>query len=259
MLELRRIHKRFGENHVLRGLSLRVGTGEVIAIIGPSGSGKTTLLRCANFLEPPDSGEVWLDQEIVGYKARDGKLVTCRGKELRRHRAEMGMVFQMFNLFPHFTVLENIIEAPMAVRGLSRKEAVDKACELLEKVGLSEKVDQYPSQLSGGQQQRVAIARALAMEPKVMMFDEATSALDPELIDEVLIVMRQLADEGMTMLVVTHEMGFARDVADRMIFIEGGVIVEEGPPSQLCSDPKCLRTREFLKRILEHTNMQIGN
>ena len=253
MLELRRLSKSFGSLEVLCGLSMRVAEGEVIAIIGPSGSGKTTLLRCINHLETLDAGEVWLDGEIVGYRESRGRLVKASERDLRVQRAEMGMVFQLFNLFPHLSVLQNIIEAPIAVRGLSREEAVDRARQLLDKVGLLDKIDAYPSHISGGQQQRTAIARALAMEPKVMMFDEATSALDPELIGEVLSVMRVLADEGMTMLVVTHEMGFARDVADRIVFMDEGVIVEEGPPAQMLSDPRHPRTREFLQRILQPT------
>jgi polar amino acid transport system ATP-binding protein len=250
MLELRRIHKSFGSLHVLHGVSLRVNKGDVLAIIGPSGSGKTTLLRCVNHLEHPDSGEVWLDGELISHRPSDGRLTKARESDLRRHRAEMGMVFQGFNLFPHFTVLQNIIEAPRSVRGLSRQAAEERAHALLTKVGLSDKINAFPLQLSGGQQQRVAIARALAMEPKVMLFDEPTSALDPELVGEVLNTMRMLAEEGMTMLVVSHEMDFARDVADRMIFIDQGVIVEEGRPEQFLCAPRYERTRTFLQRIL---------
>jgi len=250
MLELRRIHKSFGSLHVLHGVSLQVNKGDVMAIIGPSGSGKTTLLRCVNHLERPDSGEVWLDGELISHRMSNGQLTKAQEGDLRRHRAEMGMVFQSFNLFPHLTVLENIIEAPMSVRGLSRQAAVERAHGLLKKVGLSDKINAFPLQLSGGQQQRVAIARALAMEPKVMLFDEPTSALDPELVGEVLNTMRMLADEGMTMLVVSHEMDFARDVADRMIFMDQGVIVEEGHPEQFLCAPRQERTKTFLQRIL---------
>lgn len=251
MLELRRINKSFGGLQVLRDVSLRVQKGEVIAIAGPSGSGKTTLLRCTNYLEYPSSGEVWLDGELVGYRESGGRLVKARERDLRYHRAEIGMVFQHFNLFPNLTTLENIIEAPISVRHLSRREAVERARELLDKVGLLDKVDAYPSHLSGGQQQRVAIARAMAMEPKLMLFDEPTSALDPELVGDVLRTMQVLVDEGMTMLVVTHEMGFAREAADRMIFMDQGIIVEEAPPKQLLTKPRHDRTKAFLRRILE--------
>jgi polar amino acid transport system ATP-binding protein len=251
MLDLRSISKSFGALEVLNKVSLQVAKGEVIAIVGPSGSGKTTLLRCVNYLTYPDSGEVWLDGELVGQREVRGQLVKAREGQLRKHRAEIGMVFQHFNLFPHFTALENIIEAPMSVRRLSKKEATVRARELLEKVGLSDKIDSYPARLSGGQQQRVAIARALAMEPKVMLFDEVTSALDPELVGDVLNTMKVLVDEGMTMLVVTHEMGFAREAADRMLFMDRGVVLEQGPPTQLLTNPVHDRTKAFLRRILE--------
>jgi len=254
ILDLRTIVKSFGVLQVLRGVSLRVRKGEVLALIGPSGSGKTTLLRCANHLEQPDGGEVWLDGELVSHRVTRGRLAKAREGELRHHRAEMGMVFQSFNLFPHLSVLQNIIEAPMSVRRLSREVAVQRARDLLQKVGLVDKIEAYPLQLSGGQQQRVAIARALAMEPKVMLFDEPTSALDPELVGEVLGTMRMLANDGMTMLVVTHEMDFARDVADRVVFMDQGLILEEGPFEQIFTAPRHERTRTFLQRSLQSNN-----
>jgi polar amino acid transport system ATP-binding protein len=250
MVELRQVSKSFAKRVVLRQVSLRIATGEVVAVIGPSGSGKTTLLRCINHLERPDSGEVWLDGELVGQRPSRGRLVPESDSGLRAHRAELAMVFQQFNLFPHFTALQNVIEAPMAVRKLSRAEAVERARALLAKVGLADRETSYPSQLSGGQQQRVAIARALAMQPKLMLFDEPTSALDPELVGEVLEVMKVLAQDGMTMLVVTHEMGFAHDVADRVVFMDLGVIVEQGPPGQVIRSPGQPRTQAFLKRLL---------
>jgi polar amino acid transport system ATP-binding protein len=241
MVRLEGIAKSYGANQVLKGVRLDVPRGAAVAIIGPSGSGKTTLLRCVNHLEPPDAGTVWVDGVPLG---RDGQ------RALRRQRADIGMVFQQFNLFPHFSALQNIIEAPMAVRGLTRAAATERAMALLHKVGLADKAQSFPAQLSGGQQQRVAIARALAMEPKVMLFDEVTSALDPELVDEVLGTMRDLAGDGMTMLVVTHEMDFARDVADIVVFMDEGRIVEQGPPTEVLRAPKHPRLKSFLRRVL---------
>ena len=236
------LHKRFGENHVLRGIDLSVERGEVVCIIGPSGSGKSTLLRCVNLLEKPSDGRITvLDQEI-----------TDPDCDIDLARTRIGMVFQSFNLFPHMTVLENICIAQRKVLKRPAQEAESRARALLARVGLAEKESAYPSQLSGGQQQRVAIARALAMDPAVMLFDEATSALDPELVGEVLNVMRSLADEGMTMLVVTHEMGFARNVASRVVFMDGGVVVEQGPPEQVIGNPREDRTRRFLTSVQEH-------
>jgi len=251
VIRIRDLHKRFGALEVLKGVSLEVARGQVVSIIGASGSGKSTLLRCINFLEEPTSGRVYLNGELMGFReAADGSLVRAEPRTIDRMRGEVGMVFQQFNLWPHMTVLGNVIEAPVQVRGLRRAQAVAEAEALLAKVGLSEKRDEYPHRLSGGQQQRVAIARALAMRPLVMLFDEATSALDPELIGEVLAVMRQLASEGMTMLIVTHEMGFAREVSDRVVFIDRGLIEEEGPPDVIFTSPRSSRTKEFLRRIL---------
>ena len=240
MIQLRDVHKSFGSHQVLAGVSLDVEAGEVVVLIGPSGSGKSTLLRCVNGLEPTDRGEITVDGLRVGV-----------ARELRQVRTRVGMVFQQFNLFPHMTVLRNVSTGPMLVLGQTRSAAETTSRDLLDRVGLSEKVDAYPGQLSGGQQQRVAIARALAMGPKAMLFDEVTSALDPELVGEVLSVMRRLAEEGMTMIVVTHEMAFARDVADRVVFMDEGLFVEEGSPEQVLSDPKDARTRQFLRRVLE--------
>ena len=252
MVDAQDVHKRFHSNEVLRGVSMQVHKGEVVCVIGPSGSGKTTFLRCINHLEKINGGRIFIEGELMGYREQpDGKVVEDSERNISRMRSEIGMVFQRFNLFPHMTALENIIEAPMQVKGISREQAETRARELLAKVGLAEKEGAYPARLSGGQQQRVAIARALAMDPKLMLFDEATSALDPELVGEVLKVMRQLAEEGMTMIVVTHEMGFARDVADRVIFMDGGVIVEEGKPEDIFTDPKEERTRGFLRKVLE--------
>jgi polar amino acid transport system ATP-binding protein len=250
MLRLRNITKRFGDQPVLNGVSLDITARQAVALIGGSGSGKTTLLRCVNYLEPPSGGEVWLDGERIGLRESRAGLVPLSGRALRRQRAEIGMVFQQFNLFPHMTAIENVIEAPMATRGLSRREAVAQGLDLLAEVGLADRADHLPHQLSGGQQQRVAIARALAMRPKLMLFDEPTSALDPELVGEVLGVMRRLAEGGMTMLVVTHEMGFAAEVADEVVFMDGGVIVEQGPPGVVLRDPAQARTRAFLARLL---------
>src|SRR5574340_481459 len=251
MVDARDVHKYFHQNEVLRGVSLQVRKGEVVVIIGPSGSGKTTFLRCINHLEKINKGRIFIEGEPMGYRDEGGKVVEDSEKNIARMRSQIGMVFQRFNLFPHMTALQNIIEAPMQVKGVPREEAERRARELLAKVGLSEKADAYPARLSGGQQQRVAIARALAMDPKLMLFDEATSALDPELVGEVLKVMRQLAEEGMTMVVVTHEMSFARDVADRVIFMDGGVVVEQGKPADIFSNPREERTRTFLRKVLE--------
>jgi polar amino acid transport system ATP-binding protein len=251
MIEVRALHKFFGDHHVLKGIDITVDAGEVVCVIGPSGSGKSTLLNCVNFLEPYGPGEIWIDGTLIGY-SRNGKgaLVRVADRTLNRMREKIGIVFQQFNLFPHLTALENVIEAPIHVRGVPRRQAVEQARELLRKVGLLEKANAYPSRLSGGQQQRVAIARSLAMEPKVMLFDEVTSALDPELVGEVLGVMRQLAKDGMTMFVVTHEMGFAKEVADRVIFMDAGEIVEQGQPLEIFGSPKSERLRSFLARIL---------
>jgi polar amino acid transport system ATP-binding protein len=242
--------KRYGSQPVLRGVDLEVHRGEVLCIIGPSGSGKSTFLRCINHLEKIDGGRLMVDGQHVGYRESGKKLYELSEKEIAKRRAEIGMVFQSFNLFPHMTVLENIIEAPTRVKGVSRSEALATAHELLAKVGLQGREGAYPRELSGGQQQRVAIARALAMRPKLMLFDEPTSALDPELVGEVLAVMRQLALDGMTMVVVTHEMGFAREVADSVAFMDSGMVVEQGPPAQLLKDPKTDRCRDFLKSVL---------
>ena len=245
------VHKFFHNNEVLRGVNMRVQRGEVVVVIGPSGSGKTTFLRCINHLEKINHGRIYVDGELIGYReAPDGKLVEDSERNIARIRAEIGMVFQRFNLFPHLTALQNIVEAPVQVKGIPKEQAEARAHQLLAKVGLGEKADAYPARLSGGQQQRVAIARALAMDPKLMLFDEATSALDPELVGDVLKVMRQLAEEGMTMIVVTHEMGFARDVADRVIFMDGGIIQEEGAPDQIFNSPREERTKAFLNAIL---------
>ena len=244
------VHKRFGRLEVLRGVSMDVARGEVVVLIGPSGSGKTTFLRCINHLERVDGGEIYVDGELVGYRERNGRLVEDREAEVARKRAAIGMVFQRFNLFPHLTALGNVVEAPLRVKKLPRRQADELGRGLLEKVGLADKLAAYPSQLSGGQQQRVAIARALAMQPKLMLFDEATSALDPELVGEVLEVMKSLAREGMTMIVVSHEMGFTREAADRIVFMDEGVIVEEGPPEELFLRPLQPRTQAFLSKIL---------
>ncbi len=250
MVQILDAHKRFGRLEVLRGVSLDVQRAEVVVLLGPSGSGKTTLLRCINHLEPLDAGRIYVDGELVGYRERNDRLVEDREPEIARKRASIGMVFQRFNLFPHLTALSNVTEAPIRVKKASRRDAEERGRALLEKVGLASKVGSYPSQLSGGQQQRVAIARALAMEPKLMLFDEPTSALDPELVGEVLDVMRALARDGMTMIVVTHEIGFAREVADRAVFMDEGLIVEEAPPRELFSSPNQERTKAFLSRIL---------
>ncbi|NLG46622.1 amino acid ABC transporter ATP-binding protein [Gordonia sp. (in: high G+C Gram-positive bacteria)] len=245
-----RVCKSFGALQVLKGVSLEVQSGEVACLIGPSGSGKSTFLRCVNHLEKINAGRLLVDGEQIGYRERGGKLYEMSPRDAAKQRRDIGMVFQHFNLFPHRTALENIIEAPMLVNGKSKREATERALDLLEQVGLSAKADAYPAQLSGGQQQRVAIARALAMDPKLMLFDEPTSALDPELVGDVLSVMRNLASEGMTMVVVTHEMGFAREVADQLVFMDGGVVVEKGDPRELLSNPQEARTQEFLSKLL---------
>jgi ABC-type polar amino acid transport system ATPase subunit len=242
VVELRDVRKSFGDNLVLDGVSLQVSKGEAIVIAGPSGSGKSTMLRCVNGLETADSGEVNFN----------GQSIVKAGKSLSTLRADIGMVFQQFNLFPHMSVLENVTLAPIRVKGQDKDAAAKRGRELLERVGIAEKADQYPAELSGGQQQRVAIARALAMDPKLMLFDEPTSALDPEMIREVLDVMRDLAREGMTMLVVTHEMGFAREVCDRLVFIDEGKIVEEAPPEEFFSNTKSQRAKDFVDKIIHH-------
>ena len=250
MVRAEGVSKSFGTNHVLRGIDLQVEQGEVLCIIGPSGSGKSTFLRCINHLERVDAGRLSVDGEVVGYRQHGDKLYELKPKEAARQRREIGMVFQRFNLFPHMTALENVTEAPIGVKRTSKATAVARAQELLERVGLGDKGDHYPAQLSGGQQQRVAIARALAMEPKLMLFDEPTSALDPELVGEVLDVMKELAASGMTMIVVTHEMGFAREVADELVFMDGGVVVESGDPREVLANPQHQRTQAFLSKVL---------
>ncbi|MCK7637810.1 amino acid ABC transporter ATP-binding protein [Corynebacterium sp. P7202] len=250
MIDAQQVCKSFGQLQVLKGIDLQVPRGSVTCLIGPSGSGKSTMLRCVNHLEKFNAGRLYVDGELIGYRERDGVLHEISEKEAARQRADIGMVFQSFNLFPHRTVIENIIEAPTQVKGVPTAQARKKALELLDQVGLVHKADAYPVQLSGGQQQRVAIARAVAMDPKLMLFDEPTSALDPELVGEVLGVMKQLAADGMTMLVVTHEMGFAREVADQVAFMDAGVVVEAGPPSQVISNPQHERTQAFLSSLL---------
>ena len=244
------VHKHFGRLEVLRGVNIDVAQGEVVVIIGPSGSGKTTFLRCINHLERLDGGRIYVDGEMVGYREKNGRLVEDSERQVARKRAAIGMVFQRFNLFPHLSALGNVIEAPIRVKKVPRKQAEEAGREMLANVGLAEKLSAYPSQLSGGQQQRVAIARALAMQPKLMLFDEVTSALDPELVGEVLDVMKALARGGMTMIVVSHEMGFSREVADRIVFMDEGVIVEEGSPEELFLRPVQPRTKSFLSKIL---------
>jgi polar amino acid transport system ATP-binding protein len=252
MVKADHVRKHYGQLEVLKGVSLEVAPKEVVCLIGPSGSGKSTFLRCVNHLEKINGGRLYVDGELVGYRQRDGKVYELKESEVARKRAEIGMVFQRFNLFPHMTALGNVTEAPIRVKGMKKKDAVANGRQLLARVGLEDKIDEYPARLSGGQQQRVAIARALAMEPKLMLFDEVTSALDPELVKEVLDVMRALAREGMTMIVVTHEMVFARDVGDRVVFMDGGVIVEEGPAKEVIETPKEERTKRFLGLVLEH-------
>jgi polar amino acid transport system ATP-binding protein len=244
------VHKRFGRLHVLKGVDLEVRRGETLCLIGPSGSGKSTLLRCINHLEKIDAGRIEVNGHLIGYRERNGRLVEDSERSIARQRAEIGLVFQRFNLFPHMTALENVIEAPIRVRGASKGQAVTRGEALLQRVGLADKRDVYPGKLSGGQQQRVAIARALAMNPALMLFDEPTSALDPEMIGEVLEVMEELAREGMTMIVVTHEMGFARKAADRVAMIDEGRIIEEGTPEHFFDAPSHERTKLFLSKIL---------
>ena len=250
VVSAQRIWKSFGSVDVLKGINLEVQEREVLCLIGPSGSGKSTLLRCINHLEKIDAGRLYVDGVLVGYKQRGDKLHELREKEVSFQRKDIGMVFQRFNLFPHMTALENVMEAPVQVRREPKAQVRQRAHELLERVGLADKAQNYPAQLSGGQQQRVAIARALAMQPKLMLFDEPTSALDPELVGDVLGVMKQLAKDGMTMVVVTHEMQFAREVADKVLFMDGGVVVEEGPPERVIGSPREERTKEFLARVL---------
>ena len=244
------VRKSFGHHEVLRGIDLEVRTGETVVILGPSGSGKSTLLRCINLLESLDGGRILVDGRDVGYEVRGDRLHELPANEIARRRRDIGMVFQQFNLFPHMTALENIIEAPIGVKGEKRSAAIAQATKLLEQVGLSGRESSYPRQLSGGQQQRVAIARALAMQPKLMLFDEPTSALDPELVGEVLLTMKELAQAGLTMVVVTHEITFAREAADRVVFMDDGVIVEQGTPEQVIDNPQHDRTRAFLARFL---------
>ncbi len=250
MVKAEGVHKRFGRLEVLKGITLQVMPGEVMCLLGPSGSGKSTFLRCINHLEKINCGRLSVDGELVGYRQVGDTLHELREAEVARKRAEIGMVFQNFNLFPHMTALDNVTCAPMRVKGVPREQANSRARELLERVGLPDKLESYPSQLSGGQQQRVAIARALAMDPKLMLFDEPTSALDPELVGEVLAAMQQLARDGMTMIVVTHEMGFAREVADTVVFMDGGAVVETGRPAEVLANPRHERTRAFLSKVL---------
>ena len=250
MVKAESVHKRFGRLEVLKGIDLEVKRGEVMCMLGPSGSGKSTFLRCINHLEEINAGRLSVDGELVGYRESNGKLYELRENEVARKRSEIGMVFQQFNLFPHMTALENVALAPIQVKGVPRSDARSRGQQLLQRVGLGDKLDTYPVALSGGQQQRVAIARALAMEPKLMLFDEPTSALDPELVGDVLDAMRQLARDGMTMIVVTHEMGFAREVADQVVFMDEGVVVESGPPAAVLGSPRHERTRAFLSKVL---------
>ena len=250
MVKAEGVCKDFGALKVLRGITLEVDKGQVLVLVGPSGSGKSTFLRCINHLEQVNAGRLYVDGELIGYRERGDKLHEMSPRDAARQRRDIGMVFQHFNLFPHRTALANITEAPMQVKGVKKAEATERARDLLNQVGLAAKADAYPAQLSGGQQQRVAIARALAMNPKLMLFDEPTSALDPELVGEVLAVMKKLAAEGMTMVVVTHEMGFAREVADQLVFMDGGVIVEAGQPREVLGNPQHERTKSFLSKVM---------
>ncbi|MGW2373702.1 MULTISPECIES: amino acid ABC transporter ATP-binding protein [Kitasatospora] len=250
MVEAQGVRKSYGLVEVLKGIDLEVKKGEVFVLVGPSGSGKSTFLRCINHLEKINGGLLSVDGELVGYRMKGGRLHELKDREVAQKRRDIGMVFQHFNLFPHMTALENVMEAPVQVKGENKAEARERGMALLERVGLADKAKNYPSQLSGGQQQRVAIARALAMKPKLMLFDEPTSALDPELVGEVLDVMRGLAEEGMTMIVVTHEMGFAREVGDALVFMDGGVVVESGNPREVLTNPQHERTRAFLSKVL---------
>ena len=250
MLEAQQVCKRFGRNEVLKGINLRVPKGSVVVLLGPSGSGKSTFLRCINHLENIDAGRLYVEGELIGYREKGGALYEMRDNDICHQRANIGMVFQQFNLFPHMTAIDNVIAAPVKVKGESKVSATERGLKLLARVGLADKADTYPRQLSGGQQQRVAIARALAMEPRLMLFDEPTSALDPELVKEVLDVMQDLARDGMTMICVTHEMGFAREVADTVVFIDGGYVVEAGPPREVLLNPQQQRTKDFLSKVL---------
>ncbi|MCZ9296434.1 amino acid ABC transporter ATP-binding protein [Corynebacterium sp. c21Ua_68] len=250
MISAQNVHKSFGQLEVLKGIDLEVQPGEVACLLGPSGSGKSTFLRCVNHLDKATAGRLYVDGELIGYREKNGTLYEISEKEAAEQRSDIGMVFQSFNLFPHRTVIENIIEAPVQVKKIPEETARARAMELLEDVGLASKANNYPVQLSGGQQQRVAIARAVAMDPKLMLFDEPTSALDPELVGEVLRVMKDLAAEGMTMLVVTHEMGFAREVADKIFFMDGGVVIESGSPAEVLDNPQQPRTKDFLASLL---------
>jgi polar amino acid transport system ATP-binding protein len=250
MLEAAGIEKRFGVHHVLRGVDLQVAAGEVVAVIGPSGGGKSTLLRCINFLEKPDAGIVRVDGQLMGYTMASGKLREVSHRHLRAQRTSIGMVFQAFNLFENMTILDNVMEAPRCVRGLTKADAQERAMALLRRVGMGQKAASYPSHVSGGQRQRAAIARALAMEPKLMLLDEPTSSLDPELVGEVLQVIAELAEIGMTLVIVTHEVGFAREVADRVVFIADGVVEEAGPAAEVLSAPRQERTKAFLRTVL---------
>ena len=250
MVDARSVRKNFGSNEVLKGITLQVEKGQVLCLLGPSGSGKSTFLRCINHLETINGGRLYVDGQLMGFREKGDTIHEMKPNAISMQRSEIGMVFQKFNLFPHLTALENVIEAPVGVKKISKAAATEKAMELLNSVGLSDKAGHYPSQLSGGQQQRVAIARALAMEPKLMLFDEPTSALDPELVGDVLDVMRKLAKSGMTMIVVTHEIGFAREVADRVVFMDGGVVVEDGTPTQVIDKPQNARTKSFINSVL---------
>ena len=250
MVKSEGVHKSFAHLEVLKGINLEVAPREVMCVIGPSGSGKSTFLRCINHLEKINAGRLWVDGQLVGYRQRGDKIYELREREVAAQRRDIGMVFQRFNLFPHMTVLENVMEAPCRVKRQPKGEVRERARALLERVGLAEKAQSYPAQLSGGQQQRVAIARALAMQPKLMLFDEPTSALDPELVGEVLDVMKGLALDGMTMIVVTHEIGFAREVGDSLVFMDGGVVVEAGPPREVLANPQHTRTQAFLSKVL---------
>jgi len=250
LVRIEGLHKYYGHHHVLRGIDLTVNQGEVAVVIGPSGSGKSTMLRCVNLLESISAGRISVGDQLIGYREVNGRLHDLKTREIAAQRREIGMVFQRFNLFPHKTALMNVMEAPVQVKRQSRDAARKKALELLDRVGLADRADHYPSQLSGGQQQRVAIARALAMEPELMLFDEPTSALDPELVGDVLNVMKDLAKSGMTMIVVTHEIGFAREVGDSLTFMDGGVVVETGDPREIIANPQHARTKEFLSRVL---------
>lgn len=250
MVVVKDVHKNYGSHEVLKGISLEVNRGEVMVLVGPSGSGKSTMLRCINHLEKINSGRIYVDNQLIGYREAHGKLYELKPSEASEQRTGIGMVFQKFNLFPHMTALENVTVAPTSVGKVSKEEAIQTGKELLNRVGLGNKLEHYPAHLSGGQQQRVAIARALAMKPKLMLFDEPTSALDPELVGEVLDVMKELAASGMTMVVVTHEMGFAREVGDHLVFMDQGVVVESGNPAEILANPKEERTKSFLAKVL---------